>query len=309
MRSGRIHFGIIGLLTGTLLVLVALLIFARYPGFFGGGTTYRAVFHNVSGLNAGDEVRYGGLPVGSVTRMEIDPLDPGRIVVRFRVKRTTPIRADTRASISQVGLLGALYLHLEPGTATAPVLPPGSMLATTENPSFQDAMRRLAQFLDRTDTLLHGIERFAQRSPIERLDASLARIDTLITITTRGANATFAQLDRSFTRLDQASANLSRVIESSDRLIVTVDTALRTAGPQLASTQREALESLREIRILLADVREAFTQQGGVDQVVRNISAASNNIARLTERLEADPTSVLKQRSPPYKPSGPKARD
>jgi phospholipid/cholesterol/gamma-HCH transport system substrate-binding protein len=308
MRSGRIHFGIIGLLTGTLLVLVALLIFARYPGFFGGGTTYRAVFHNVSGLNAGDEVRYGGLPIGSVTRMEIDPNDPGRIVVRFRVKRSTPIRADTRASISQVGLLGALYLHLEPGTATAAVLPPGSTLPTTENPSLQDAMRRLAQFLDRADTLLRGVERFAHTSPIERLDASLARIDTLITITTRGANATFAQLDRSFARLDQASDNLSRVIESSDRLIVTVDTALRTAGPQLASTQREALESLRQIRVLLADVREAFTQQGGVDQVVRNISAASNNIARLTERLEADPTSVLKQRSPPYKPSGPKAR-
>ena len=308
-RRGDTRFGILWLLTGTLLVLLSLLLLARYPGIFRRGTEYRAVFKSVAGLNKGDEVRYGGLPVGTVTQMAMDPADPTRIIVYFRVKRTTPIRADTKASITQIGLLGAPYLHLEPGTPGAVALPPGSKLPTVENPSFQEAMRRLAQFFDRTDTLLRGAERFARSSPIERLDATLTRMDTLLVIATSGTRTSFEQLDRTFSRVDTVSVRLARLMDRSERLLAALDTATRTAGPALATTQREALQSLREMRILLADVREALAQEGGVDQVVRNLATATANIARLTERIERDPSSLLKQRDAPNKTAGPRARE
>jgi len=304
-RTGETRFGIIGLLSGTLLVLGALLVLARYPNVFRTGTEYKAVFKSVAGLNKGDEVRYGGLPVGSVTRMDIDPADPTRIIVAFRVKKGTPIRSDTKASITQIGLLGAPYLHLDPGTRYAPSLAAGSTLPTVENPSFQDAMRRLSDFLDRTDTLLGGAERFAHASPIERLDATLTRMDTLIAIATTGAQMSFGQIDRTFSRVDSASAKLSVLMDRSQHLLAVLDTATRSAGPQLAATQREAVQSLHDVQTLLADLRDAFAQEGGVNQMVRNLSVASDNIARLSERLERDPTSVLKQRAAPNKRVGP----
>ena len=309
MRRGDTRFGIIWLLGGTLLVLVVLLVLARYPGVFRTGREFRAVFRSVAGLNKGDEVRYGGLPVGTVTKMVIDPQDPTRIIVFFRVRRTTPIRADTKASITQIGLLGAPYMHLEPGTASSPALPPGSTLTTIENPSFQDAMRRLAQFFDRADTLLRGAERFARASPVERLDATLTRMDTLLALATTGARASFAQVDRTFSRVDTASMRLAALMQRSERVLATIDTATRTAGPQLAAAQREAVQSLREVRAMLGDLRDALAQEGGVDQVVRNMATASENIARLTERLDQDPSSLLKRRAPLPKPAGPRARE
>jgi phospholipid/cholesterol/gamma-HCH transport system substrate-binding protein len=308
-RRAETKFGILWLLTGTLVVLGALLILARYPGVFRTGTEYKAVFRSVAGLNKGDEVRYGGLPVGTVTKMDIDPADPTRIIVAFRIKKTTPIRADTKASITQVGLLGAPYMQLEPGSRTAPAVPPGSTLATVDNPSFQDAMRRLAEFFDRTDTLLRGAERFARASPIERIDQTLTRMDTLIAIATTGAQMSFSTIDRTFSRVDTASVRLARLMDRSERLLAVLDTATRTAGPQFAATQREAVESLHEIHVLLADFRDALSQEGGLNQMVRNLSAASDNIARLSERVERDPSSVLKQRALPNKPAGPRARD
>ena len=303
---GERRFGIVWLLGGTLLVLVALLVLARYPGILHTGTEYKAVFKSVAGLNKGDEVRYGGLPVGSVTRMDIDPSDPAHIIVAFRVKRNTPIRVDTKASITQVGLLGAPYLQLEPGTRLAPPLPPGSTLPTIENPSFQDAMRRLAEFLDRTDTLLSGAERFERASPLDRIENTLDRMDTLLAIATTGSRTSFQQIDRTFARVDTASARLSQLMDRSERLLAALDTATRTAGPQLAATQREAVESLQQIHMLLANLTDAFAQAGGVDQVVRNLAAASDNIARLSARVERDPSSVLKQRALPNKPAGPR---
>ena len=241
--------------------------------------------------------------------MDIDPADPTRIIVAFRVKHTTPIRVDTKASITQVGLLGAPYLHLDPGTRYAAALTPGSTLPTVENPSFQDAMRRLSEFIDRTDTLLRGAERFAHASPIERIDVTLSRMDTLLAIATTGAQSSFSQIDRTFSRVDSASGKLGRLMDRSEKLLAALDTATRTAGPQLAATQREAVESLREIHTLLADFRDALSQEGGVDQMVRNLTIASDNIARLSGRLERDPTSLLKQRAAPNKPAGPSARE
>ena len=307
-RRGELKFGIVWLLGGTLLILVALVVLARYPGVFRTGTKYQAIFKNVAGLNKGDEVRYGGLPVGTVIDMQIDPAEPTHIIVVFRIKRSTPIRTDTKASITQVGLLGAPYLQLEPGSRTAHAVAPGSTLPTVENPSFQDAMRRLADFFDRTDTLLRSVERFARGSPLDRLDTTLSRIDTLLVLATGGARTSFATLDRTFARVDSASVRISTLMDRSERLLATIDTAARTAGPQLAATQREAVESLREIHILLADVRDALSQEGGVDQMVRNLSIASDNIARLSARIERDPTSILKQRAPPNKPTGPPAK-
>jgi anion-transporting ArsA/GET3 family ATPase len=134
-------------------------------------------------------------------------------------------------------------------------------------------------------------------------------MDRLLSRATTGARTSFTQIDRTFSRVDTASVRLAQLMDRSERLLATLDTATRTAGPQLAATQREAVESLREIHALLADFRDALSQEGGVNQMVRNLSAASDNIARLSERLERDPTSVFKQRALPNKPVGPRARE
>src|SRR3954471_8900780 len=114
MKADDPRLGLAAFFGATLLVLAALIAFARYPGLFNHGREYRAVFSNVSGLNIGDQVRYGGLLVGTVIAMDIDSADPTRISVHFRVKRSTPVHIDTRASITQVGLLGEPFLALLP---------------------------------------------------------------------------------------------------------------------------------------------------------------------------------------------------
>jgi phospholipid/cholesterol/gamma-HCH transport system substrate-binding protein len=302
------RFGIFGFLITTVLALVAIVMFARYPTIFRTGREYRAVFHSVAGLNRGDEVRYGGLLVGAVTDLELSPNDPTQIVVQFRVRRNTPMRVDTRASISQVGLLGQPYLSLHPGLPQAVALAEHGTVPSTDSPTFQDAVSRLAAFLDRADTLLTGAERVARGSPFDRfdralarLDLTLARVDTLAAVGLHGTTRTFAQLDTT-------TARLQSLIERSNRLVVALDTTVRTTAPGLATTQTEALQTVRQMRLLIGDLRDALQQEGGVEQLVRNLTTAADRVARLTERIEEDPTSVLKKRGTPVKIAGPAVR-
>jgi phospholipid/cholesterol/gamma-HCH transport system substrate-binding protein len=302
MRFYNARTGIVAFLLGTAILLVALVVFSRYPAILSEGTDYRAEFRSVAGLNRGGEVRYGGVLVGTVTSLDIDPQRPTTIVVQFRVRDNTPVREDTRAAITQVGLLGEQYLNLEPGSPTAPPLPEGSTIASIDNLSFQDAMNRVARFLVQADTLFGGLDRLAKSSPLERLDRTLTRLDQILASAGAGS-------ERVFVRLDDVGAKVSLLVARTERLLAGADSALRVVGPGLNATQQEAVATLRETRAMVAMIRDALTQEGGVDDLVRNLSHASENLARLSERLERDPTSVLKQRELPRKIAGPPIRD
>jgi phospholipid/cholesterol/gamma-HCH transport system substrate-binding protein len=294
--------GILAFLGATALVLIALVVFARFPTIIARGREYRALFTSVAGLSLGDDVRYGGLPVGTITSLELAPDDPTRLLVTFRVKRSTPVKTDTRATITQLGLLGEPYLNLQPGSRDAAVLPAGSMVPSENTLNVQDALSRLAGFFDRADTLLQLVERASRGGSFERLDRTLARVETLVETTSKGSEQVFGQLDRATTRM-------TSLLDRTDRLVSSVDTTLRTAGPGLSTTQREATAALRELRVLLADTRDALQQGGGLEQLVHNLSVTSENMAKLTSRLEQDPTSVLRRRATPKKTAGPALRD
>jgi phospholipid/cholesterol/gamma-HCH transport system substrate-binding protein len=301
--SGRSEWTRVGALVGIgTIAFIALVLFARRPVFLDRQREYQSTFQDVAGLNVGDEVRYGGLRVGSVTALEIDSEPPSAIRVRFRIRRSTPVRRDTHASVTQLGLLGQPYLALEPGAGGGPALAEGSTIPSEATLSVQDAMRRLSTSLDRADSVFATLDRLAQANPLARLDTTLARADTLVRGATVGS-------ERLLSRLDDASRQLGLLLTRSERLVGTIDTAVAEARPGLSGAQRDAIETLRETRSLVAELRNALEQGGGVDQLVRNLSSASENFARLSARLERDPTSVLQRRSLPAKPSGPPIRD
>jgi phospholipid/cholesterol/gamma-HCH transport system substrate-binding protein len=281
---------------------IGLVLFVRRPVFLDRQREYQAAFRNVAGLNVGDEVRYGGVRVGSITALDIDSAPPSAIKVVFRVRRTTPVRADTRASITQLGLLGQPYLALEPDGGGGPTLAEGATIPSEDNLSVQDAMRRLAVSLNRADSVFAAVERLADANPLARLDTTLARADTLVRSATLGS-------ERLLAHLDAASRQLGVLLARSERLVGSIDTTIAGVRPGLASTQQEALETLRETRSLVAELRDAMGQGGGVVQLVRNLNSASENFAKLSARLERDPSSLLKQRKLAPKPSGPALRD
>lgn len=302
MSIANARVGMVAFLVGTVLLFAALIMFSKYPTVFAKGKDYRAQFNSVAGLNVGGEVRYGGVLVGQVTALDISIEDPTRILVGFRVKNETPVREDTRASITQVGFLGEQYLNLEPGSRDALPLPEGSTLPSANNLNFQDAMNRIAVFLEKTDTLFGGFDRLSKSSPLERIDRTLTRVDALIQGAATGSEQAFA-------RLDQAAGEFNNVLARTEKMLASADSAIRVAGPGLSETQREALLTLRETRAMVTDLRGALQQGEGVDVMLRNLAAMTENLASFTERLERDPGGILKPREAPRKLVGPAIRD
>jgi phospholipid/cholesterol/gamma-HCH transport system substrate-binding protein len=100
-------------------------IFAVWLGSTGhhDDVLYRIRFpDSVSGLTAGDTVKFRGVDVGTVKSLEIDPDNSRLVRVDVRLRKDTPVKSDTRASLTLKGMTGVVYIELNGGDPAAKTL-------------------------------------------------------------------------------------------------------------------------------------------------------------------------------------------
>ena len=68
-------------------------------------------------------MRYLGVDVGRVVRMDIDPRAADRVQVIVDIDAQAPISDETLASLSLQGVTGLLYIDLERDRGDKPVMP------------------------------------------------------------------------------------------------------------------------------------------------------------------------------------------
>jgi len=122
-RSPRIEFAVGAFL---LLALASLLVlaFASTNGKWGfGGDHYEitARFSNLGPLRPNAPVKVGGVAIGQVSDIQLDPVKLDSVVTLAIDKRYSELPADTSAAILTSGLLGESYVGLQPGGDPEPL--------------------------------------------------------------------------------------------------------------------------------------------------------------------------------------------
>lgn len=84
-----------------------------------GDDTYRisARFQNIADLREQAPVKIGGVTVGAVESISLDPVSFEAVVTMNIARRFNEVPSDTGASILTSGVLGDRYVGLEPGGA------------------------------------------------------------------------------------------------------------------------------------------------------------------------------------------------
>jgi phospholipid/cholesterol/gamma-HCH transport system substrate-binding protein len=76
----------------------------------------------VAGLYLDAPVKYRGVEVGKVTRIELNPKVPDQVQLTLDVVSSTPIRVDTEAELAVQGLTGIAFVDLKGGALDSPLL-------------------------------------------------------------------------------------------------------------------------------------------------------------------------------------------
>jgi phospholipid/cholesterol/gamma-HCH transport system substrate-binding protein len=93
---------------------------------FGGESTYKAIFSNVTGLEEGNFVRIAGVEVGKVQHISV--ADDGNVVVEFAADNSVVLTEGNRAVIRYENLIGDRFLSLDEGTGGTEKLNPGETI-------------------------------------------------------------------------------------------------------------------------------------------------------------------------------------
>ena len=120
--SQKIKVGIF-VVVGTVLLILALYFIGSRQQMFTKTIQLYGVFENTAGLQLGNNVRYSGVNVGTVSNIEM--VEEGKITVEMSIEAKTArfIKKDAIASISSDGLVGSMVVNILPGkdVTTLPV--------------------------------------------------------------------------------------------------------------------------------------------------------------------------------------------
>jgi phospholipid/cholesterol/gamma-HCH transport system substrate-binding protein len=145
------------------LILVAVGLLAAFVVVMGGlsfepAMTVNVAFHNPGGLQTGAPVRISGVKVGRVSGIEfrggkVDPVtrkpEPViRAVAEIEMRYRDAIRRNSRWFVTSQGVLGEMFLAVEPGPPEEPVLEDGAVVQGISPP-------RLDLLLAESYELLH----------------------------------------------------------------------------------------------------------------------------------------------------------
>ena len=290
---------------------------------------YYAIFFDgaVSGLSIGGDVRFNGIPVGTVSSIDIDPNNPARVRVIVEVQHETPIRVDTVASLEMQGITGVAFVQLKGGSPGAPMLAAASADDMPEIKSTSSAIQELfegaPELINRIITLvseltlLVGEENrthvtnilanaevvtgtLARRSPeIEQIIVNLNRTNEQLADTIEKVNGLVTRLDTVVDSTDKTLASARGTLKTVDTLIANQVTGLTT---ELNVVAKDLGKLTRDVNGFLDANRESLDvfASDGLVQFARFIEEARQLVgsaSRLVEDVGSDPGRFLFGRS------------
>ncbi|HLG90014.1 MAG TPA: outer membrane lipid asymmetry maintenance protein MlaD [Alphaproteobacteria bacterium] len=114
------------------------------------GYNLSARFSSVDGLQDGSDVRIGGVKVGEVTDITLDPATYFAVVT-LNVDPDVKLPVDSVASVATEGLLGGKYLGLTPGASDDMLKPGGRINHTEASVSLESMLGQVIYSLSNSD--------------------------------------------------------------------------------------------------------------------------------------------------------------
>jgi phospholipid/cholesterol/gamma-HCH transport system substrate-binding protein len=284
-------------------------------GAFGRSThTFHAYFPFAGGIESGSGVRYSGGPkIGRVDHVRIDPQNPARIEITFRVQSDLPVKTDSHVKIMSMSPLGDNHLEILPGTPKAALAPDNSQLvadtyvdfnaitaqinelgphATQLVTSLNDRATELKVTIDRVNDLLNAQNR-------ANLSAALANTRGMLEENRPALHSTLEHINSVSEKLEPLLADFRKTSEQANKAIDHIDAMLgenRADIRQAVTELRRTLTNMTELTSHLNQTLDVNSEN--IDELLDNFRHVSENLREFTNTIKARPYTLIRSSAP-----------
>ncbi|HUB60252.1 MAG TPA: MlaD family protein [Puia sp.] len=259
--SSNIKLGAL-VISGLVIFIFTLYVIGKNENFFGSSFELRVRFSNVSGLIAGDNIRFAGIQAGTVKKIAV--IDDSTIEVTMTVeeKMQPYIRKNAQAAIGTEGLMGNKVVNILPVPGNAPLVTAGDLLGTKPASGTDELLTSLARTGNNIEQISEDL-----KSTIRRVNNSTALWTTL------NDEGLSRQIKITLDNIRQASEHANRMTADLQSVMADMKAGKGAAG------------------LLLRDT----TLAGNLARAVEHVRAAGEKTDQLTDELNRTIADIHRQ--------------
>lgn len=288
VRSSSV--GPVRILAVAALALVVLIV--AYIVFAGGGATYRLEFKEADQLVRGDQVQVGGVPVGTVTNIELTHDFKAMITIHIE-GGLVPLHQGTFAQVRVPSLttVANRYIALSPGPNSNPSLPAGATLPASATREVTD----LDQLFDTLNPKTRkGLQGFIQGTAEQYVGQSktLGESTELFPAFLTSTNHFFSELVReepTFTSFLVETAKAVTTIGARKESLADLIENQNKAFGAIGSEQSQLAHGIKQLPLTLEQGNRTFAELpstlAALTQLVETSRPTTKPLTKLLERL------------------------
>jgi phospholipid/cholesterol/gamma-HCH transport system substrate-binding protein len=292
-----------------LLLLTGIFVVSDIRDVWDDKKTLVILFPYADGITKGSPVWYSGLEVGAVTDIRIAPEVGDRIAVTVKINPEARVRRDSRVDIRNLGMMGAKYVEISPGSPDSPELTAGDSLEGRKPSSLSEILEtgqvvaaQLVALIQETQTLVHEV----------RSESSLKE-------TMQNANAFVVEMRDQGKDLKTLIQKISVFADSLNETGTHLKQVSGDGGKELTALFKELRDTNRELKKHLGAIEGRFSttlvqvdkgvteaegfvkgarsmldsSENDISSLLRNLNDTSRNLKALSEDLKAHPWKVI----------------
>jgi ABC-type transporter Mla subunit MlaD len=242
--------------------------------------TLQIDFEDVTGVKLHSEVRYAGAPAGRVIGMqhlsgeERNTAANKRNAVRVTVSladNIPPLPADVSASLSSDTLLSPMFVALSAGTPGAEILANNAVIDGHPAAGIAQIAAAAGPLVDNVNKLVDNANKL-----IDSLTGTAGNLDTTITNVRNDLGQVLPKISPVLDVAKIDLEELQRIIKGLDDVEKNANALFDNAGKFLGSTDTKVQEELKELRVILL-----------------NLKVVSTHAKALTETLAEKPSRII----------------
>lgn len=300
----KIRLGVF-VIIGLSFFILAIYFIGNKQQMFGKTEHLKAVFNNVGGLQLGNNVRFSGINVGTVRRIEI--INDSTISVDLQIDKAIfpHIKKDAIATIGSDGLVGSVIINIIPGKGNMPAVKPGDIIQSSNRVRTDDMLTTLNVTNQNAAQLTIDLLKITNE-----INQGKGTIGVLLkdTVMAKDLKATIHNLRVTSEKTSQTIDNLNKQIaalDNKDNVIgvlkdTVVGNKIRKVVTNLDSSSQEINKVVSNLNATIINIKEgkgAINYLSNDPKLVKKIDSTMTNIneasKKLNENLEALKSNFL----------------
>ncbi|MEW5675850.1 MlaD family protein [Flavobacterium enshiense] len=294
-REQKIRLGLFTLI-GSLLFMAAIYFVGNKQNLFGHTVRLKAVFANVNGLRLGNNVRYSGIDIGTVKKIEMANDSTIYVEMIIDKKMLSHIKKNAIATISSDGLVGNMIINIIPGEGNAlnveedDIIKSYSRIRTddilkTLNVTNENAALLTADLLKITNEIVQGKGTVGLLIRDSIMAQDLKETMYYLKTTSKGTSESVANLNKLIQDLNKSN-NVIGVMKDT-----AVASQIKSVVKNLEKSSSEIDKVVTNLNSTILNIKEgkgAINYLSNDPKLVKKIDSTMTNLQKASYKLNED---------------------